>query len=153
MLYEVSFVKPESQLYLALLLYIGRASLEKFGCSAAALSLGHSRNEQDTHNFTAPAKMLATRDVTLVFEPTNAHSSVPMIIQKAAGFSHVKLIIKEPGNGTNWQYDIWKDGKDSIGFGDEKGNAMRWHGLRPGETEQFVDKTTMTDDQIKKAGK
>ncbi|KAJ6567088.1 hypothetical protein B0H19DRAFT_1067327 [Mycena capillaripes] len=101
------------------------------------------------------------KHIYIVYEPINAHGPVPVVLQKFAGFSHAKLVVLSRGkitdtDSTGKVYDIWKEGKSNIGFGDEDSHgrtiAVKWDGyLKEGEQSVAIGQTTFTDARILKA--
>lgn len=105
--------------------------------------------------------MATTKHVYVVYEPIQATSAVPMRIQQIAGFSHAKLVVLSSGQiegrgrskGKGKVYDIWKEGKQEIGYGDERNRPLKWDGLSAGERFRHLCYTDKTDKEVMNAGK
>ncbi|KAF2166393.1 hypothetical protein M409DRAFT_23582 [Zasmidium cellare ATCC 36951] len=103
--------------------------------------------------------MANTKHVYVVYEPIHAESSLPMTIQQLVGFSHAKLVVLSSGQidgqgrskGKGNVYDIWKDGKQEIGYGDERGRPIKWDGLATGERFRHLCYTDKSDKEVMNA--
>ncbi|KAK4501766.1 hypothetical protein PRZ48_007575 [Zasmidium cellare] len=103
--------------------------------------------------------MANTKTVYVVYEPIHAESSLPMTIQQLVGFSHAKLVVLSSGQiegqgrskANGKVYDIWKDGKQEIGYGDERGRPIKWNGLAARETLLHLCYTDKSDKEVMNA--
>lgn len=105
--------------------------------------------------------MTTAKHVYVVYEPIHYTSAVPLRIQQIAGFSHAKLVVLSSGQieghgrskGKGKVYDIWKDGKQEIGFGDNRNRPFKWVGLAAGERFRHLCYTDKSDKELLDAGK